>query len=722
MSPETSVYDDQPGTTEVGPHIDAGSLLENRRTVWISKEINNAGIHVEKYRAEAKQSYRFRDGKQLSEADMKILTAHQRPTNAFNTAQKFIRFVTGVEAYAPEALIFEPRVESDETQQDLGEFITRTYDWALAKGYGNYERSRAFEDLIVTGMGWEDYYIDRGDDPAGLPAMRRIPYDEMWFPLCPNQNLAGSRWRARESYIDRDEALARWPEQTHLIRAAFTEGDLQNRPEAEGTVEYIIPYIQTKPIEESGPADPKGRKVKILEFQWYDDKPGYYFYDPLEQEDTWYDEETFKTYHDRLKMLNGKGVSDYVRRSHRMYQKIFLLNRKHELGEAMELKGGRFTFNCMTGHYDEEEKIWYGFMRVLIDPQRYANKFFNQVLEIMGHQAKGGGMYEEGAIKAKQVEQFQENYSKPGSWNEVAPNALKEDKIREKKLPELPTASMTIIDWCTKAMETVSGFSPESAWGQSGANVPGVTNKQRQRASLLLLSKEFSSLSRFRIEEGEIILELLKSLADDRLIRVGAPLDSTVVRLLREPFMSRYDLSLDDTERDPNIRHLYTENVMMIAPTLIRMGKFLPELLDYFVLPVRIRRLLKRAIVENAQREIEMAQRGIRTGGRGSPVTPEERAAKVQKIHADTQVQLARAERIKGQKIRDEIKIILEALVQGHKVKMERDSQGTELAAKALELFDRARGITAPGRQPSPGQASLSAPAGAPEESEGMAG
>lgn len=691
--PETDAFQDTPGTPEVGPNIDATSSPENTLLTWIGRELNAARLHVEKWRAEAKQAYRFRDGKQLSDADLKILKAQQRPDNAFNSAQKFIRFVTGVEAYAPEALIFSPIDESDDRQQELGEFVTRAYDWALAKSYGDYERSRAFEDLIVSGMGWEDYYVDRSRDPRGLPATCRLPYDEMWWPQTSRQNLDGTRWRARESLIDKEEALARWPDQESLIHAAVSRGSIQDRPEASTIVEYITPYIETKPLEEMGVVDPKKGKVKILEFQWFDDKQGYYFYDPLEREDVWLSNEEFSTYRSRLKSLLRQEVKDYVSQSRKVYQKVFLLNSKHQLGSTLELKGGRFTFNCMTGHYDEEEKIWYGFMRVLIDPQKYANKFFNQVLEIMGHQAKGGLLYEEGAIKAKQVDQFEENYSKPGTSQEVAPQAISGGKIKDKPLPQLPAASMAVMEFCIRAMDNVSGFSPETAWGQGAGNVPGVTQKQRQRASLWLLSKEFSSLSRFRLDEGYIIFELLKTLADDRLIRVGKPLEGEVVKLMREPFALEYELNLDDTERDPNIRQAYQESVLAIAPTLIRMNKFLPELLDYFVLPVKIRQALKQAIRDQAKAEQMMAQLGIKQGGRGSPVTPQERAANVQKIQADTQVQLARADRIKSQKLRDELKIILEAIVEGDKAKREKDKQSTELAAKALELFDRARGI-----------------------------
>jgi len=595
--------------------------------------------------------------------------------------------VVGVESNSPEALLFEPINENDEGQQGYGEFVTRAYEWAIVKGNGHFERSRAFEDLICTGVGWLDYYVDTHRDPRGLPKQVRIPYDEMWWPQCPNQNLDGTRWRARESLIDKEEALDRWPDDAMIIRAAMTTaGNISDRPEANKTVVYTIPYIETKPIEHSESDDPGRGKVKILQWQWFEDQPGYYFYDPLEQDDIWMKDEDFRQYRTRLQKVMQQEITDYIRQSHRLYQQVFLLNAKHQLGEPINIAGDRFTFNPMTGHYDEEDKIWYGFEKVLMDPQRYANKFFNQTIEIMGHQAKGGGLYEEGAINPKQVDLFKKNYAKPGTWNEVSDLAISGGKLKEKNLPQLPAASMTIMEFCVKVMENVTGIDPVTAMGGSTGQMPGVSLKQQQKSGLLLLAQEFRSLSRFRIEEGHIIFQHLKLLADGRLIRLGEPFDSQVVQLMEEPYALDYELMLDDTERDPNIRKMYAESVMSLAPTLIRMNKFLPELLDYFPLPVRFRQKLKESIKAQEKKEIEMSKSGVARGGRASPVTPEERQAKVAKIQADTKVSMARAARIEGQKERDQLKIILEALVAANNAETNNQRLKTELQEKVMDI------------------------------------
>lgn len=680
---ETDVLADDLRTPEVGSAINL--VGQNLLVDWIRAEIQLADPNIQKYRDEYRKCRRFFDGKQLTKEDKELLAKDGRPDNAFNSAQKFVRFVTGVERVAPEALLFNPIDENDQRQQAFGEFVSRAYDWAIDKGKGNFERSTAFEDLIIGGMGWEDYSISYGLDPRGLPQMVRFSPLEALFPKTDRQNLEGARWRGRETWIDKDEARSRWPEDKFLIDMALRTAPSHQRPEATGPVIYEIPYLTTKPISDNDMSNPQRNKVNVLQFEWFDDEPGYYFFDPLDQDDTWLNKSDFFTYRRKLQKFMAMDVEDWVERPGRSYKRIFLLNRMHQLGDVIKLK--RFHLNCMTGSFDDEDGIWYGFFRVLVDPQRFGNKLFNQLLEIMGRTAKGGGfLYEKGALLTNQVNDFKENYAKPGTSQEVATGALTQKKFLPKPQGEIPAATMSLLQYVTEMMDNVTGISPDQ-FNATGANVPGVTLRQKGKSALLLLSKEFDALSRYRVDEGLIVFDLLGSLADDRLIRIGGHADGAVVRLMHEPFATEYELSLDDTERDPNLRKMYEEAVMGIAPTLIRMNMFLPELLDYMRLPFRFKQSLKQAIAREFQQRQEAAKAGVPQGGRSSPVTPQERQAKIVKTQAETQVQLARAERLKTQSKRDEMRTLMEALVKASQLILDREKMGTEKASVAVDMF-----------------------------------
>jgi len=663
---------------------------------WIMQQVYSAQPHVDAFRKQYEQCRRFFDGKHYTEEDKKKLSIEGRPDNAFNSAQKFIRFITGIERTAPEALLFTPVDESDQVQQQLGEFTSRCYDWAIAKGRGDYERSIAFEDLTIGGMGWMSYAIEYGRDPRGLPMTERFSPTEALFPLTDRQNLEGSRWRARESWVDIDELKARFPKCRQLINSMRGQPIAMSRPEATHPVFHEITEVKTTPVSGSNLVDPRRDKGLLLQFEWFDDEDGYYFFDPLENQDIWFNEADFNKYRRRLALLTDKKITDYIRRPSRQYKRAFILNRAEMLGDPIDLK--RFHLNCMTGSYDPEDKVWYGYFRILVDPVRFSNKFFNQIIEIMGHTAKGGGgWFEKGSLEKPQVDDLRENYSKPGRWHETKPGAISGKKILPKPMGELPQASVAMMQLCVQMQDNITGMSPSNFGGGPDQNVAGATLRQKGKSSLILLSKEFDALARFRQDEGMIVLDQLESLADDRLIAVGGHADASIVKLARDPFQREYMMSLDDVERDPNMRKMYQDAVMQIAPTLIRMQMFLPELLDYMPLPFRFKQAIKGAIRSAYQARQQAAAQGVPQGGRSSPVTPQERQAKVQKSNAEAMAQLAKAKRLESQSERDKERMIMDALVKMVELNLQakqgdRDATraGIETAQGALDIFHQA--------------------------------
>jgi len=88
----------------VGGPPDIGNL--DSRILWINKQVNAVEPKIRNWRTKAIECYRFRDNKQLSEEDEKQLRDQGRPVTAFNSVQKFIRYVSGVQRDSPIALMF----------------------------------------------------------------------------------------------------------------------------------------------------------------------------------------------------------------------------------------------------------------------------------------------------------------------------------------------------------------------------------------------------------------------------------------------------------------------------------------------------------------------------------------------------------------------------------------------------------------------------------------
>src|SRR2546427_10497910 len=62
-------------------------------------------------------------------------------------------------------------------------------------------------------------------------------------------------------------------------------------------------------------------KILVLQFEWYDEEAGFYFFDPLEKNDTWMSKEDFYGYRKKLRTYMQQDVTDYTPRTTRAYKR-----------------------------------------------------------------------------------------------------------------------------------------------------------------------------------------------------------------------------------------------------------------------------------------------------------------------------------------------------------------------------------------------------------------
>lgn len=651
-----------PALKPVGGPPDIGDA--DPRILWINKQVNAAEPKIREWRTKAIESYRFRDSKQLSEEDEKSLRDQGRPVTAFNTVQKFIRYVSGVQRDSPIALLFQAMDWDNDMAAMFGDRVTKYYEWATQHGNANSDRARAFEDQLVCGMGWTEGFIDRARDPRGLIALPRISPLDMFWPDNDKTNLGGSgqgctRWRGRETWVEDEEAksLFNSPHAHWLIDNSGADGaPVMSWPSVDKVI-YKIPYIQTYPLDQQVGGGKKSKKGKsrIMQFQWWDNEAGYLFEDPLDHTEQWMTEDEFDTYEIMLKDDFGLEIEEYDRQLGRKWQKAFILNRRAFLEEPSNLPGQRFTYNAMCSHWDEQDRMWYGLMRVLMDPQRYANKFFNQMIELYGRQTKGGAIVSTDAFEDKaQESEFLKTYAQPGSVNTVKDPS----QIVEKKLPETPAAAMALLQFCENSMQNITGISADSM-GLGASTAAGVTLKRRQRAGMVLLAAEFDSEADFRREEGYIVFDLLKLISDDRLIRVGGPYESEMMQLSSTPFSLEYEIELDEVERDPNMKQWLGELVMgPWGQTAMRSGQWLDEFYNVLPIPRKWIEGFKQKAKQQKDEAQKLAAMGLPPpGGRGAKKSVPQQLADVDNKKADTQLKSAKAVSILGKGKMDEKKM-----------------------------------------------------------------
>jgi len=233
---------------------------------------------------------------------------------------------------------------------------------------------------------------------------------------------------------------------------------------------------------------------------------------------------------------------------------------------------GQFGWECITGYFDRMSRHFYGVVRPTKDPQRWANKFFSQVMYLLNAQAKGGIMAERGAFDDDA--QAEESLARADQITWVKNGALTAGagRIQPKPVAQFPSGFFALFNESKEAISQVTGLSPEFI-GTRGANQAGVLEAQRRQSSLNLLASLYNALRRYRKRQGLIVLYLLQNhLSDGRLIRIVGEEKSHYVPLTRAQIAHRdYDIIVDDAPTSPNEKER----------TFAIMSQMLPVMKDY---------------------------------------------------------------------------------------------------------------------------------------------
>ncbi len=111
------------------------------------------------------------------------------------------------------------------------------------------------------------------------------------------------------------------------------------------------------------------------------------------------------------------------------------------------------------------------------------------------------------------------------------------------------------------------------------------------------------------------------------------------------------------------MRTLAATSLREALPMLSKGGYFVPEMLDILLpfLPWRMRQKMIQQVKQQAEQRQQMAERGINIAGRGQPKSPQEIAARTQKLQADAMLHVARAQAIPRESRREDLRAAIEA-------------------------------------------------------------
>lgn len=548
--------------------------LFRRFRKWYREDI----AHVSKWRKEAREDFNFYNNHQWSQEDLQTLNEEKRPSSEFNRIHAMVDAVVGTERNNKRKVQFIPRSIGKSIPNSL---LTGAADWFREQSCASHADSQAFKDCVISGMGWTSITLDYEDNPEGIPVVEHLdPLKMGWDHLSRQSNLRDARrlWYVDMKPVEQAKQLfpgvnpweldASWHATGEYIEGDSYDTNYQSFDDRafnlndSGSVTNNVPAV-----------------VCIVECRWYEHEE---FYLAPDLQNGGIKEYSSLEYRYMREAFGPQFEGACFKR--RVAYKAFLGKKLLEEPSVVLTPTGFLGWECMTGYYDNKLRHHYGVVRTAKEPQRWANKFFSQMMHILNCTAKGGFLVEAGAFV--NPSEAMEALAQPDGIVEMQQGALTANKIQLKPTAQVPNGYLALFSEARDAIPNVTGLSREFI-GTREADQAGVLEEQRRQSSFNLLAELFDSVELYRIRQGRTILYLIQEfLSDGRLIRICGDRDAQYVPLLRKDIVNvEYDIIIDEAPLTPNQRDRTFLVFMQMLPVLrdILPQEVLPDIVLEFM-------------------------------------------------------------------------------------------------------------------------------------------
>lgn len=439
-----------------GPDIDQDAFP--RLKEWTKRAID----HLSEWRKEADEAYEFYAGHQWSDDERKLFEDDGRIAPIFNLTAVNIDAVCGLEVNNRQDVKYLPRTEGD---VKVNELLSSAGMWVRDQAQAEDEESNAFKDTSITGLGVTETR-KAGEEEISID--RRDPRECFYDPSAKKSNLVDRRYGGRVIEMDTDEAVQFFGGQYEAVQINAKWAWMGVGKQGDGVERLDYPSEQMGTVSN----DSRPKKVCVVEIEYFE----------------WVGPQ-------------------------KVYFQAFLGNSM--VLERNPLK--EWAYNWMTGKYDAKKRYWYGLIRAFKDPQKFINKMISVGTHILATNAKGGLIYERGVFTDARA--AERDWSNPQKNVEVAEGALANGRIQPRTAPAFPAAVSQLLDFALQIFNRVTGINAEIL-GNADRDQPASLEAQRRQSAVTILASLFDSKRRYHKEQGATLLELMKTLPPETLVRV----------------------------------------------------------------------------------------------------------------------------------------------------------------------------------------------------------
>ena len=580
------------------------------------------------WRTEALKSYDFVAGQQWDESDLRAMEDSKRPAVSLNLVSSMIRGICGLEVGNRQQVRYLPRELGD---VQANEVLDAGAQWVRDECNAADEESEAFRDLAICGIGGCEVRVDYAEDPAGKVLIERLdPMQCAWDPAARKRGLIDARWLATWRRLSRSEILRLWPDAIlgDEDAADYDEADPAGEPHDREAARF---YEAGTSGQDFAPG------IKVTQYQYWTEITLYRVSGPQGQSMD-LPEDKYQQVAPRLAEL-GVPVRPVKKREYRQAFKA-----RSQLLSDEPLPTSSFSLCFLTGFRDRNAHCWYGFVRDIMEPQKYVNKMYSLGLDILASDAKGGLLAEKSAFENQR--QAEEDWANPRKiiWMREGGTS----KVQPRQSTGTPAAIERIFQSTIELLPRISGISMEFL-GTTDRTQAGILEHQRKQSTITSLAELFASLTMFRRISGKVLAEyIVKFLADGRLIRIVGKDKERYVPLLLQPGALEYDVVVDEMPQASDVKMRTFAVLQEMLPMAVQAGiPVPPSAVDYMPIPSSLANEWKEMLAQprippEVQMQIEQGKAIIAQQQGEIAKLKQDQAAKMQKLQADWQESMAK--------------------------------------------------------------------------------
>lgn len=484
------------------------------------------------FQREAREDFSFRDGKQWTDDEKRLLQEEMRPALTFNLTKSSIDLIMGMNE---DNKIKYHAVPVDPTDGFLCDVLNDIDNWIYDNNDFEEDEDGALESAAICGRGF--VAIDFMPDPERFGEIElteiHIPTAEVHLdPSTRRPNLRDSAYICWDRWITKEDFRMRYPK--------VSEKRLEN----------IISHGRDWGLSQ---------EMSVPSEIWPDEIAD-------DRDDTDYEHEVDMTFFDKAKNLVRIVHMEYWH----VYKRKYFFNPKSGqfeeliLEDGVSLKDFKENFFETFGEevaieevtdkkvkwlqfigdeilYDDDSPLPYkgfsivpvfafrdvslrtsmhfGLVRLMKDPQKEVNKRWSQALHMLNQQVQTGIFAETDAfVDARQAAS---SMKEPGSITWIQPGAIGGQKIQERSMAQFPSAPMQMEEFSQDIIKKITGINPDLLGQDRGREEPGVVIRLRQQQGITLLKPLFRNYNNAKRELFKRRLAIVSAyMPDEQITRI----------------------------------------------------------------------------------------------------------------------------------------------------------------------------------------------------------